>query len=266
MKINNGSQKQNKQTGDQQGITLAGRFIPYTWMIGTGGAVIMIALFIGVMVMTGDGANDASAEPETEDVVDGEDEEVGDLTDEMTEEALAEYEAEVDRMWDEYIDESSTDEGSSGDENVDEDAAEDEPDTAEDVPDETEDVQDETASVSDEEMIETIKAFLEAYQIYGAGDTSQARYDRIYPYVTEAVANKLIPNRGVSEAGPSIDVTHELVEIRADAREGVDNEYVATIVYTREAMDEVIQYTDVYSILTEGDRISSVNIRSSTWD
>lgn len=270
MKINNESKKQNKQTGDQQGITLAGRFIPYTWLIGTGGAIVMIALFIGVMVMTGDDNNDASAEPDTEDVVDvedgedGEDEPVGDLADEMTEEELAEYEAEVDRMWDEYINDESSDEEPSGDENADDDATED--DATEDEPDETEDTAEEPSvdAVSHEEMVETIKAFLTGYQIYGPGDTSQDLFDRIYPHVTESVANEFVPNREAH--GPSIDVTNELVEIRVDAREGVENEYVATIVYTSEAMGEIYTHTDVYSIVTDGTLVSSATIRSAIWE
>lgn len=300
MKINNDPKKynENENESDQPGIIIADRFIPYTWFIGIGGAIVMVGLFIGVMVMTS-GDDDVTADPETEEVEEAEDadetdteeasdsEDADDATDteatdaendaadaenveELEGEELEEYEKEVARMWDAYIDEkSNADSASSEDEPADDAASEDEPDTTDDTTDDTtEDTPEDTSvdAVSEEEMVETIKAFLTGYQIYGPGDTAQEQYDRIYPHVTEAVANELVPNRGGHEAGPSIDVTHELVDIRVDTREGVENDYVATMVYTREAMDEVIQYTDVYSIRTDGERVSSVDIRSSTWE
>jgi len=258
MKIDNNPKKytdpKNKQSKAQQGIHVGGRLIPYTWLIGIGGVIVMVVLFAGVMGTLGD-ESDASTEPDIEEVADI-DEIAG--TDEEPE--VEEDVEKADRMWDNYIDESAAD---SPDENATEDEGS--SDETEETPDDTEvDVSSNVAN--DEEMVAVIKDFLTAYQIYGPADTAQEQYDRIYPYVTEELANTLVPNRGTHEAGPSIDVTHELVDVSVDAREGVDNDYVATIVYTREAMNESLKYTDVYTIRTEGDRVSSANIRSSTWE
>lgn len=251
MKIGNDPKKymdpKDKQSNDQQGITIGSQFIPYTWVIIGVGVVAMVGLFIGVMGMTSDESN-AAPNPDSE---------VVETPDEQDNEADSKG-----RMWDSFLDDTA------GTEDVsDADAPEDEEGSADEVAGDDTD-EPEAPTVTDEEMAETIKAFLTAYQIHGPDDTSQDRYDSIYPYVTEELANKLVPNRGAEDAGagPSIDVTHELEDIRIDPREGVDNEYVATIIYTREAMSEVLKFTDVYTIRTNGERVTAATIRSSTWE
>ena len=250
MKIGNDPKKymdpNDKDSNDQQGITIGGLSIPYTWIIIGVGVVAMVGLFVGVM--SRDGSNE-DPDPDSE------------VVETLDEEEQAEEDSK-DRMWDSFLDDTA------GTEDVsDADAPEDEEGSAgEGAGDDTDEP--EAPTVTDEEMAETIKAFLTAFQIHGPGDTSQDRYDSIYPYVTEELANKLVPNRGAEDAGagPSIDVTHELEDIRIDPVEGVDNEYVATIIYTREAMSEVLKFTDVYTIRTNGERITAATIRSSTWE
>lgn len=249
MKIGNDPKKymdpKDKQSSDQQGITIGGLSIPYTWIIIGVGVVAMVGIFVSVM--TSDESN-AAPDPDSE---------VVETLDEQDKE-----EGSKDRMWDSFLDDTA------GTKDVsDADAPEDDEGSADEVAGDDTD-EPEAPTVTDEEMAETIKAFLTAFQIHGPSDTTQDRYDSIYPYVTEELANKLVPNRGAEDAGagPSIDVTHELEDIRIDPREGVDNEYVATIIYTREAMSEVLKFTDVYTIRTNGERVTAATIRSSTWE
>ena len=259
MKIENDPKKhkepKDKQSSDQDGITIGGLFIPYNWIIIGVGVIAIVWFVIGVM--SSDGSNEApdpdSEVVETPDEQDKEEDSEGNIWDNFLDDtAGTEDVSDADAPEDE---EGSTDEGEEGSADEDEVASEhtDEP---------------EVPTVSEEEMVETIKAFLTAFQIHGPGDTTQDRYDRIYPYVTEELANKLVPNRGVEGEGaaPSIDVTHELEEVHVDPREGVDNEYVATIIYTRAAMDEILKFTDVYTIRTNGERITVATIRSSSWE
>lgn len=245
MKIGNDPKKymdpNDKESSDQQGITIGGLSIPYTWVIIGVGVIAIVGLVIGVM--TSDESN-AAPDPDSE---------VVETPDEQGNE-----EDSKDRMWDSYLeDDAGTEDVSDTDASEDEEGSADEGDSTDAA---------EVTTVTDEEMAETIKAFLTAFQIYGPGDTEQNRYDRIYPYVTEELANELVPNRGAEDAGPSIDVTHELEDIRIDPVEGVDNEYVATIIYTRETMNEVLKYTDVYTIRTNGERVTAATIRSSSWE
>ena len=249
MKIGNDPSKykdtKDKQSNDQEGITIGGLFIPYNWIIIGVGVVAMVGLFVGVM--SSDGSNEAP-DPDSE---------VVETPDEQGKE-----EDSKDRMWDNFLDDTAgTEDVSDTDAPEDEEGSADEDEVAGEHTDEPE-----APTVTDEEMAETIKAFLTAFQIDGQGDTAQGRYDRIYPYVTEELANELVPNRGAEDAAPSIDVTHELEEIHVDPREGVDNEYVVTIIYTREAMSEVLKFTDVYTIRTNGERVTAAIIRSSSWE
>ena len=249
MKIGNDPSKykdtKDKQSSDQEGITIGGLFIPYNWIIIGVGVIAIVWFVISVTGSTGDGSD---TPPDSD----------NDLVETLDDQDKDED--SKDRIWDSFLDDTA------GTEDV-SDAPEDEEGSADEVAGEHTD-EPEVPTVSDEEMVETIKAFLTAFQIYGPGDTAQDRYDRIYPYVTEELANKLVPNRGTEGegAGPSIDVSHELEDISIDPREGVDNEYVATIIYTREAMGELLKFTDVYTIRTNGERVTVATIRSSSWE
>lgn len=254
MKIGNKQTNKQETPTEQQGVTIAGRFIPYTWLIGFGGALIMIVLFVSVRFWTGDdeSVNDDVATESELDV------------DETDNDPLIEEENtnDSDRMWDEYLDEQEPEQEPETDTSDDDEPSEGE--SADDTPDEPEDVA--TSNVSNEEIEEVIRQFLINYKIRQPGYTAEEHFNDIYPYVTEELANELVPNRGAEDAAPSIDVTHELVDMKIDKREGVDNEYAVTLVYTSEAMNEIIQYTDVYSIRTNGERVTAADIRSSTWD
>lgn len=260
MKIGNDPKKymdpNDKDSNDQEGITIGGLSIPYTWIIIGVGVVAMVGIFVSVMV---NGESNAAPDPDSE---------VVETLDEQDNEEEQVEEDSKDRMWDSYLEDAAGTEDVSEEDVSDTDAPEDDEDEEGSADEGAGDSTDEpeAPTVTDEEMAETIKAFLTAFQIYGPGDTEQARYDRIYPYVTEELANELVPNRGAEDAAPSIDVTHELEEIRIDPREGVDNEYVATIIFTREGMGEVLKYTDVYTIRTNGERVTAATIRSSTWE
>lgn len=249
MKIGNDPSKymdpNDKESNDQQGIMIGGLSIPYSWIIIGVGVIAIVGLVIGFTGMRGEGSN---TPPDSD----------NDLVETLDEQDKEED--SKDRIWDSYLEDTAGTEDVS-DAPEDEEGSADEDEVAGDhteVP--------EVPTVTNEEMAETIKAFLTAFQIYGPNDTAQDQYDRIYPYVTEELANELVPNRGTEEAGPSIDITHELEEIRIDPKEGADNEYVVTIIYTREAMGEAIKYTDVYSIRTNGELVTAATIRSSTWE
>lgn len=258
MKIENDPKKDKKKKdngskgSDQpQGIELAGRFIPYTWLIYGGCGLFALLLFMMLMGGGEENGEDTPTEPETEEV-EGVDEP----------EEQPEEDADSDRMWDEYIDEDADIETEEENESSeDEDASEES--ASEDESEETADVQHE----NEEEMAETIENFLVAYQIYSAPGRNEAeRAEDMSQYGTEDVVNTLLPDRGEDAGEESIDVVYEFVEARTDKSEGVDNEYTTTFVYTREIMGQTTEFTDVYRMRTDGEQVTEAQLMNSIWN
>ena len=272
MKLENNPKKYQKPSDKPKhtipGTTIRGKFIPYTWIIMGVGAVITVLsmFFIFFGTNTGQRAENAQ-EPSTENVETVEPSDDAEVEDTVTETDTAEDSGDG-RMWDEYIDDSDSSdnaESASSDEASDEASEE----SSEEASSETsEESSEEAASepVDNEAMVETITQFLVAYQIYGPETTAQDRYDAMLKYGSETVANELIPTRGVDEAQSSIDVKNELVKIDVVPNEGVENEYTVTMTYTAEVMGQVGQYTDVYTIRTDGSQVTEAIVRSMTTD
>lgn len=269
MKIGNDPKKYKKpsdnQKNDQPGMTIRGKFIPYTWVVMAVGLLAVIVVLIVFSVLFNRNAEtspEETNEPKTEET-----KKSTDTTDPTTKETKpaeddtkSEDVTDENRMWDEYIDEEASNDSESKDTEKTEDSDTNKTETSDTASDK------ERTQSDDDTIKKTIEQFFTAYQIYGPGTTSQSRYDNMLSYGSEDAANALIPTRGVDEAQASIDVTNKLVSIDIVPNEGVEDEYTVTLKYTSEVMGKVGQYTDVYTTRTDGSKVTEAIVRSMTTD